>query len=71
MEHSGAWHPFNVEDRKTYPKINAPVQVRDSDGNRFEGDFLKLVSRTRVFGESPIISWRYPGIGRKSQPESH
>jgi hypothetical protein len=59
MAHSGEWHDFNPADRSTYPKVNFPIQVRDALGERFEGDFFKLISDARQMLKPKITGWRY------------
>jgi len=59
MAQIGAWHRFDSADRSTYPKVNSPIQVRDAIGGTSEGDFLKLVSDSRLLLKPKIIGWRY------------
>ena len=59
MVRIGEWHDFNPADRSTYPKVNSPIQVRDAIGGRSEGDFLKLLSDTRLMLKPGITGWRY------------
>ena len=61
MEHPDGWCPFDVGDRSTYPHLCAPTQVLYDNGQTRIGDFLHLVSRTRVEKISPIVRWRYIG----------
>ena len=59
MEHLSEWHVFDPTDRSTYPKVQAPVQVRYNDGRTAEGicgDFFPLVT---VLIGPPITEWRY------------
>jgi hypothetical protein len=37
MEYLSNWHDFNAEDRSTYPKVDAAVQVRYDSGSEAEG----------------------------------
>lgn len=37
-KHLSDWHVFNPSGRKSYPKVDAPVQVRFDDGRCEEGD---------------------------------
>jgi hypothetical protein len=48
MEYLSNWHDFNAEDRSTYPKVDAAVQVRYDSGSEAEGyggDFFPLCQR--------------------------
>jgi hypothetical protein len=38
MDHLSDWHEFDSSDRKTYPKVDAPVQVRFDDETLQQGD---------------------------------
>ena len=49
MAHLSDWHVFNPSDRKTYPKVNAPVQVRFDSGQTEEGDSLKFFPQESCF----------------------
>jgi hypothetical protein len=53
------WHDFDVNDRSTYPKVMASVQVKDANGRVAEGDSRELFSRDNLVAESPVIAWRY------------
>lgn len=57
--HTGDWHYFNSADRRTYPKVFCPIEVRDADGATAVGDFLKLVSDSRQHLKPMITYWRY------------
>ena|ERR1700733_8550020 len=59
MDHIGEWHYFNPADRRTYPKVYSPIEVRHANGSTAEGDFLKLVSETRQRLTPTITNWRY------------
>jgi hypothetical protein len=57
VEHLSDWHDFRPLDPRTYPKVNAPVQVRYVDGKCKEGmadSFFAKVDPT-----SSITGWRY------------
>ena len=57
VEHLSDWHEFRPLDPRTYPKVNALVQVRDVDGKCKEGmadSFFAKVDPT-----SSITGWRY------------
>jgi hypothetical protein len=44
--HLSEWHPFNPRDRQTYPKVEAPIQVRYESGGVSVGhshDFLSSI----------------------------
>jgi hypothetical protein len=59
MKHLSNWHDFNPEDRSTYPKVDAAVQVRYDGGSEAEGyrdDFFPLCRR---LSDSTIVNWRY------------
>jgi hypothetical protein len=53
------WHVFNPCDRKTYPKVAAPIQVRFDDGQTEEGDSEKYFPRGKLLASSSISAWRY------------
>lgn len=59
MAHLSDWHLFNPSDRKTYPKVKAPVQVRFNDGKLEEGDSRTFFPTTRLLPCSSINGWRY------------
>jgi hypothetical protein len=59
MAEFSKWHSFDLADRSTYPKVNAPIEVRDAMGAMYEGDFLKLVSEARQLLKPKITGWRY------------
>jgi hypothetical protein len=49
------WHEFDPNNRKTYPKVEAPVQVRFDDGRLEEGDSRRFFPVKK----SSIEAWRY------------
>jgi hypothetical protein len=59
MAHLSDWHRFNPSDRKTYPKVKAPVQVRFDDGKFEEGDSRTFFPKTKLLPSSSIDGWRY------------
>jgi hypothetical protein len=59
MAHLGDWHLFNPSDRKTYPKVDVPVQVRFDDGQMEEGDSRTFFPETNLLPGSSINAWRY------------
>jgi hypothetical protein len=67
MEHfSSEWHRFNPKSAHTYPKIDAPLQVRYANGAERKGSFKELFSPRKTSLDTQIAGWRYikdPGIG--------
>jgi hypothetical protein len=59
MDHIGKWHNFNPADRRTYPKVDAPVQVKYADGIFTEGTAFAPFLQESVFYEVFITNWRY------------
>jgi hypothetical protein len=59
MFHLSDWHVFDSTDRRTYPKVDAPVQVRFDDGGLNEGDSRTFFPRAELLATSSIVSWRY------------
>ena len=59
MAHLGDWHVFDPTDRKTYPKVNSPVQVKFDDGEFEEGDSRVFFPRVELLPTSSINAWRY------------
>jgi hypothetical protein len=57
MEHISGFHNFNPMDSHTYPKVNAPVQVRFANGRLVEG--LSPTFFAKVDAHSAITGWRY------------
>ena len=61
MEPPEAWLPFDVNDRRTYPRLCEPTEVLYADGCTTIGDFLLLLSHARVEKKAPIVAWQYIG----------
>ena len=59
MPHISDWHAFNPSDRKTYPAVSAPVQVRFDDGKVEEGESRMFFPQVRLLPCSSIGAWRY------------
>jgi len=59
LEHLSEWHGVDVNDRSTYPKVNAPVQVKYADGSLDFGYALDFFPSFKAAPESPITGWRY------------
>jgi hypothetical protein len=59
MSHLSDWHAFDPSDRKTYPKVGAPVQVRFDDGEVKEGASTVFFPRMKLLPGSSINGWRY------------
>ena len=59
MTHLSDWHAFDTSDRKTYPNVNAPVQVRFADGKMEEGGSQMFLSPAKLLPCSSIAAWRY------------
>jgi hypothetical protein len=59
MFHLSDWHVFDSTDRRTYPKVDALVQVRFDDGGLREGDSRTFFPRTELLPTSSIVGWRY------------
>jgi hypothetical protein len=59
MDHVSDWHLFDPIDRKTYPQMEAPVQVRFHNGQIEEGDGRMFFPRTKLLPGSSITAWRY------------
>jgi hypothetical protein len=59
MAHLSDWHLFYASDRKTYPKVNAPVQVRFDDGKFEEGASRMFFPLATLLPCSSISAWRY------------
>ena len=59
MTHLSDWHVFDSSDRKTYPAVDAPVQVRFDDGNFEEGASRMFFPQTKMLPCSSINAWRY------------
>ena len=48
MDHLSDWHGFDARDTSTYPKVNAPVQIRYADGGLAVGYTLDFFPRSYV-----------------------
>jgi hypothetical protein len=59
MAHLSDWHKFDPSDRETYPKVDAPVQVRFDDGQMEEGDSRMFFPIDKLLPSSSINAWRY------------
>jgi hypothetical protein len=59
MAHLSEWRVFDPSDRRTYPKVKAPVQVRFEDGKLEEGDSRMFFPTTSLLPGSSIAAWRY------------
>jgi hypothetical protein len=59
MAHVSDWRVFNPCDKRTYPKLKAPVQVRFDDGKLEEGDSRMFFPQTALLPCSSIKAWRY------------
>jgi hypothetical protein len=52
MEGLSDWHAFNPDNRTTYPKVDAPVQVRYANGLHVEA-MMALVSGSSWLMRTP------------------
>jgi hypothetical protein len=59
MDHLSDWHGFDAHDSSTYPKVNAPVQIKYADGGLASGHTFDFFPSLKTVFESPIIGWRY------------
>jgi hypothetical protein len=59
LAHLSGWHTFNPSDRKTYPKVSAPVQIRFADGKVEEGETRMFFPQENLLPCSSIQAWRY------------
>jgi hypothetical protein len=59
MQHLSEWHSFNPRDFKTYPKVNAPIQVRYESGKVSEGFSRDFFPAPGLLSDSLITNWRY------------
>jgi hypothetical protein len=59
IKHLSDWHEFDPNDRKTYPKVEAPVQVRFDDGRTEEGGSQMFFPVKKLLPGSSIKAWRY------------
>ena len=59
MNHPSDWHMFDAGDRKTYPTVDAPVQVKFNDGKYEEGGSRMFFPLAQLLPCSSIHAWRY------------
>jgi hypothetical protein len=59
MQHLSEWHAFNPRDRQTYPKEDAPVQVRYGSGKVTVGFSHDFFPTSGLLSDSLITAWRY------------
>jgi hypothetical protein len=59
MGHLSNWHDFIPEDRSTYPKVGAAVQVRYNSGSEAAGYRDDFFPRCHLLSGSTIVNWRY------------
>lgn len=59
MEDLSDWRDFNPSERGTYPKVDAPLQVRFESGWSEEGTASKFFPMTGLLPVSSILAWRY------------
>jgi hypothetical protein len=59
IKHLSTWHDFDENDKSSYPKVCARVQVKHVNGRVAEGDSFDMLARERLIAESAVIAWRY------------
>jgi hypothetical protein len=59
MRHLSEWHTFDPRDPQTYPKVDAPVQVRCESGGGNIGFSRDFFPATGLLSDSLITGWRY------------
>ena len=59
MNRLSDWNAFDPSDRKTYPRVDAPVQVRFDNGQIEEGDGRMYFPLTKLLPGSSITGWGY------------
>jgi hypothetical protein len=59
MKHLSNWHDFNPHDPQTFPKVNAPIQVRYKSGKVNVGYSRDFFPGSELLSDSPIKGWRY------------
>jgi hypothetical protein len=59
MQHLSEWHPFNSQDRQTYPKVDAPIEVRYGSGTVSVGFRHDFFPASGLLSDSLITGWRY------------
>src|ERR1700744_1249028 len=72
MAHLSDWHDFNPADRATYPKVDAPVQVKFNNGRMEEGGSRTYFPQVRLLPASSIEAWRYiQGVSQRERCTNH
>ncbi len=67
MTHLSDWHKFDPSNRKTYPTVDAPVQVKFDDGKFEEGGSRMFFPLAQLLPCSSINAWRYVnGVAQRS-----
>jgi hypothetical protein len=59
MKYISEWHSFDPKSAQTYPKIDAPLQVRYANGAERKGSFKELFSPRKTSLDTKITGWRY------------
>jgi hypothetical protein len=59
MQHLSEWHILNARDRQTYPKVDAPIQVRYESGRVSVGYSHDFFPASGLPSDSLIKAWRY------------
>ena len=59
MKYISEWHSFDPKSAQTYPKIDAPLQVRYANGAEQKGNFKELFSPRKTSLDTKITGWRY------------
>lgn len=59
VEHLSNWHAFHSRDVRTYPKVDAVLQVKFENGRIEEGIASEFFPRTGLLPASSIVAWRY------------
>jgi hypothetical protein len=59
MAHLSDWHMFDPTDRRTYPTVDASVQVKFDDGKYEEGGSRMFFPQVKLLPCSSINAWRY------------
>jgi hypothetical protein len=59
MQHLSDWHTFNPRDPQTYPKVDAPIQVRYESGSLSVGFSRDFFPGSGLLSDSLITGWRY------------
>jgi hypothetical protein len=66
MDHLSEWHAFDPSNEGTYPKVNAPVQVKYDTGKLDEGFSVEFFRPDGRRSGLLITGWRY--IKQKGLP---